>query len=40
MKVGFDSDLEDLPGEAKPIGDWTPVGGGADQAANWVILCR
>ncbi len=32
----WDSDLEDLPGIARPIGEWTPVG----AWANGVVVCR
>lgn len=34
--LDYDSDLADLGANAKPIGGWTPVGGGHQQ----VILCR
>ena len=40
--LDFDGDSEDLPGNAKPIDGWTPVGGTLTQGGERpaVVLCR
>ena len=38
--LDYDGDLEDLAANAKPIGDWTPVGGAQVDPSGSVVLCR